>query len=95
MKTVKRFDVMSVGKMVGLVYGCISLIFVPFLLLVSAGMVASGQKDVGFIGGVGGVVFAVVIPFVYTAMGFLMGAFMAWVYNLVASKFGGIQVEIE
>jgi len=95
MKTVKRFDVMSVAKVAGATYGCMSLIFVPFLLLFSVGMLASGQKGVGMIGGVGGVVFAVAIPFIYAVMGFLMGALMAWLYNLVASKFGGIQVEIE
>jgi hypothetical protein len=38
------------------------------------------------------VVLALVLPFFYAAMGFVMGALMAVVYNLVADKLGGIEM---
>ena len=95
MKTVKRFDVRSVAKTMAILYGCFALIFVPFILLMSLGVFASGQKEAGFAMGVGGIVIAIVAPFIYAGMAFVMGAFLAWLYNMIASKFGGIQVEIE
>jgi len=46
--------------------------------------------------GVGmGLVFAVLAPILYGAMGFLVGALAGLVYNLVAKWTGGIEFEVE
>jgi hypothetical protein len=70
------------------------LIFVPFFLIMSA--VATQlppQQRVGLMAfGVG---FALAMPVMYAAMGFIFGALGACIYNLVAKWIGGIEVEVE
>jgi hypothetical protein len=40
-------------------------------------------------------VFVVVAPFFYAGMGFLIGALAAWIYNMVAARMGGVEMEFE
>jgi len=37
----------------------------------------------------------VVLPVVYGVLGFILGALTAWLYNLVASWTGGLELELE
>lgn len=98
MHTIQRIGVLSAAKMhavvmlavgvlVGLIYGAI---------LVGAGLIAmmggSGGGSVGLL--VGGVAFAFVFPLLYAALGFLIGALTAWVYNLAAGYIGGVEIEL-
>ena len=94
MHVIKSVGVMSVAKIMGLVYGCMGLIFVPFFLLI--GLVGSfaGQSKTPF-AGIFGVVFAVLMPIMYGAMGFVTGALGAFLYNLFAKWVGGFELEME
>lgn len=99
MQEIKRLDVFSVAKMAGITYGAISLLFIPFILVFGVvGAFANARGEAaGAAGGVAVVVMvimALLFPVIYGLMGFLMGALMAFVYNLVAEKFGGIQFEL-
>jgi len=94
MHQIKSVDVLSVAKILGVTYGCLALIFVPVALLAGMASLISGQKE-GAIGGAVFLVFAIIAPVIYGAMGFLMGALMAWVYNLVAKRLGGIKLELQ
>jgi len=38
---------------------------------------------------------AIFAPIFYGIMGFLMGAFSAWVYNFFARRIGGIRLELK
>jgi len=38
---------------------------------------------------------AILAPVIYGAMGFVIGALTAWIYNLVARRIGGIQLELK
>ncbi len=38
---------------------------------------------------------AIVMPFMYGVMGFVMGAIGASLYNLIARKVGGFELELE
>jgi hypothetical protein len=42
-----------------------------------------------------GVVTIVLAPILYGLLGAIVNALMAWVYNLVAARFGGIEIELE
>ena len=95
MRTVKQFDVLSVAKMSGIVHGCLGLLLIPVFLMMGTIVIASGQRGAGFAFGGMAILLAVVAPFFYGFIGFLMGTVMAWLYNFAASRFGGIQVEIE
>jgi len=95
MHVVKSVGVMSAAKIMGLVYGCLGLIFVPFLLIAGlAGFLAGNDKAAFPFAGVAGVVFAILAPLIYGAMGFVFGAISALIYNLVAKWVGGLELEV-
>ncbi|MGA9303785.1 MAG: hypothetical protein WBW31_00135 [Candidatus Sulfotelmatobacter sp.] len=103
MHIIKSVGVLSVAKILGLIYGCMGLIVAPFFLLMGLMGSAFGQQQnsplagafgVGF--GVGfGIGLAVLAPLLYGAMGFVMGAIGALLYNLFAKWVGGFELEIE
>lgn len=96
MHILKSVGVMSVAKIMGLIYGCLGLIFVPFFLLFA--LVGSfAQKDASFapFAGLVGIVMAVLMPVIYGVMGFVMGAIGAALYNFIAKKVGGFELEFE
>jgi len=94
MHVLKSVGVMSVAKIMGLVYGCMGLIFAPFFLIF--GLLASigGQSKMPF-AGVFGVMFAVLMPVLYGVTGFVTGALGAFLYNLFAKWVGGFELEME
>ncbi len=94
MYQLKKFDVMSVAKLMGLTYGILGLIFVPVFLLVGvAGLIGGGSQAA--VGAGAAVFIAILMPFLYAAMGFVAGAIGALIYNLIAGKFGGIEIELQ
>jgi hypothetical protein len=94
MHIVKSVGVLSVAKIMGLIYGCMGLIFAPFVLLIGAMGSALGQHN-SPLAGIFGIGFAVLMPLIYGAMGFVGGAIGALIYNLFAKWVGGIELEIE
>ncbi len=40
-------------------------------------------------------VLGILAPVLYGAMGFVLGAIGAWVYNLIATRLGGIEIQLE
>ena len=86
--------VMSLGRTMAAVYGAMSVLFVPILLIMAlVGAVAApgAQKLSALVF----VVIAILMPVLYAGMGFLMGALMAVIYNFVAQKFGGVEMHFE
>jgi hypothetical protein len=95
MHIVKSVGVLSVAKIMGLVYGCLALLVVPVLLIGGfAGMFASSNKAAFPFAGVIGIVFAIFVPFLYGAIGFVAGAISALIYNVVAKWVGGFELEL-
>jgi len=78
----------------GAIYGCLGLIFLPFLLLGGIGSLLFG-RDSGSVPGIAMLFLAILAPVFYGAMGLALGALTAWVYNLVARRIGGIQLELK
>jgi hypothetical protein len=72
---------LQLGIVLALVYGIISLIAVPFLLLG-----AMFGPHGGF-----GAIFVIFIPIIYAVCGFIGGVLSAFVYNIVAKWSGGIE----
>jgi hypothetical protein len=85
-RTIKRFEPIQLGKILGCLYFLMSLIFVPIFLIVAAG----GHNGAGM-----GLGFAIALPVIYGVLGFIGGIIAAWLYNLCAKFVGGIQVEVE
>ena len=93
MHTIKSVGVLSVAKIMGVLYFALGLIFVPIFLLAGAGMMAAGREAT--FSGIMGLVLAIMMPVLYGGMGFVMGAIMAFLYNLVAKWLGGIEVQVQ
>ena len=92
----RSVGVLSVAKVFGIFHGAMGLLFVPFFLLFSViGAVAGKQTGSPAFPAAVGIGLALVMPILYAAFGFLIGAFGAFVYNLVAGWIGGIEMELQ
>jgi hypothetical protein len=94
MHIVKSVGVLSVAKILGLIYACLGLIFAPLFLLIGALGSMAGQDKNPFAGMIG-VVLALLMPVMYGAIGFIAGAIGALLYNLFAKLVGGIELELD
>jgi len=100
--TIRRFGVLSVGKMhgllmfiMGLIIGVIyGLIFIVLGAATSLGVgrdaTAAGVSSVAV-----GIGMMIGIPIMYGFLGFIMGVIGALIYNGVAGIIGGIKFELE
>jgi len=94
MQILKSVGVMSVAKIMGLVYGCMGLLFLPFFLIIGLVSSFAGQRENPFAGAIG-IVLGILAPFFYGIMGFIAGAIGAFLYNLLAGWVGGFELELE
>ena len=99
-RTVKRIAPLQAGKMMGLLYACMGLIFLPiFMLAAAAGAFAQHAQGAQAAPAavVAGIMFGmgIFMPVIYGVMGFIFGVIGAAIYNLVARWIGGIEVEVE
>ena len=94
MLRLRSVGVLSAAKISALLYGGLSLLFVPLLLIMAAVMTlvpkAENQPPAILF-----VVFAVFAPVIYGLIGFITGALMAFIYNLVAGWVGGLELQFE
>lgn len=94
--TVKRIGVLSLAKVMGVLYGGLGLIvgsiFTFFALVGSAIGMASGEKEaiLGLIFGVGAII---IMPLVYGTIGLIAGLLVSSLYNLAAGLVGGVELE--
>lgn len=100
MKTIRRFDVLSVMKLAGVIYGVIGLVGgIFFAMFAALGFFAEqGKGNDPFSGPAGvliAVVFAVVFPVVYGIIGALGAGLMSALYNVTSNRLGGIRVDVE
>lgn len=97
MKVLKRIGVLSCGKITGLLYALMGLIFgciFALLSLLGAGVAASGGETEALWGALFGVGAVIFLPLFYGVLGFIGGLIMALLYNLVAGWIGGLEVEL-
>ncbi len=94
MHILKSVGVMSTAKILGLLYGLLGLIFVPFFLLLGGLGALIGQGNTPF-NGIFFFVYAILIPVLYGVLGFIFGAVGAVLYNVIAKWVGGFELELE
>jgi hypothetical protein len=94
MHIIKSVGVLSVAKIMGMIYGCMGLIFAPMFLLIGLMGSALGQRN-SPLAGIFGVGFAVLMPVFYGVLGFIAGLIGALLYNLFARWVGGFELEME
>jgi len=91
------------GGMLGVLYACIGLIFLPvFALAGLAGAFAQQIQQAQNTGGPPAALiaammfgFGIFMPVFYGVFGFIFGVISAAIYNLIARWIGGIEVEVE
>ena len=81
-----RFGVGQTAKVIGVLYGLLGLVFLPFFLV--AALFAPDQA--GF-----GVGLAIAFPILYGVCGFIFTAIGCALYNLVAGMVGGVEVQLD
>lgn len=95
MKQVKKIRALSLGKVMGLIYGMMGLLFgviMSVAVILGSTFGATGDnKVVGIIFGVGAAIF---VPVIYGVMGFVSGVVSGWLYNIAVRWTGGLEVEI-
>jgi hypothetical protein len=92
MKELKAIDPMSLGKVLAIlmaVFGFISGLFA------AAGMGYATSYIAGPIGGAAvGILAIIVFPVVFAILGFIAGIITAFVYNIIAKRFGGVMLDL-
>lgn len=90
MKELKAIDPMSLGKMlavicavIGFIVGLFSAAFAPFMAMWNpVGAAAFGLLAI------------IIFPTLFAIIGFIMGIIVAFVYNVVAKRFGGVKLDL-
>lgn len=98
-KQLKSIAPLSLGKILGILFACFGLLFVPVFLLFALVLPHlphtrdnPGPAAFPVVVGVG---MALLAPVFYGVLGFLQGVIGAAIYNLLARWIGGIEVEVE
>ena len=90
---IKRVRPLSAAKVAGAIYAVAGLLggaILSFMAFTSA-----ASKDESFLNMVFGTAAVIAMPIVYGVIGFI-GAFVtAALYNLIASRVGGIEIDVE
>src|SRR5690606_21210173 len=89
MVKIEKIGVSSAAKIYGLTLGILGFVVGIFYALFFSAF--SGIMD-----GMGGfgLIMAIVFPIMYGIMGFIIGALGSVVYNFVASKTGGLEIQL-
>ncbi|MDD4250452.1 MAG: hypothetical protein PHT13_15310 [Methanosarcina sp.] len=77
----------SLAKVLGLIYLILALIFSPFILLMMSAEGALGLTE--------SIIIIIVVILFYGIAGAIGGFLIGVIYNFVAKKVGGIELEIE
>lgn len=93
-RRLKRIAPLSAGKISGILYGIVGLLFAPvFALMTLLSPALPEDQRTGMMAfGLGAIV---MFPIIYAVMGFIVGILGALLYNLVARWVGGLEVEVD
>ncbi len=86
MQQIKSFGVLQTSKVIAALYFVLGLCFAVIVVIVSA-VTHRGPRHAGLL-------FLVGAPIFYGAAGFVLGAIVCWLYNAVARRIGGIEIEL-
>ncbi len=88
---VKKIGILQTSLISAIIFFILSLFLVLPMMLITG--IAGGFSDnPGFASG--GLIM-VFMPIIYAIIGFLMTALWCWIYNAVAKRIGGIEIELE
>ena len=82
-KQITAISLVQTAKVAAAIYfvlACVGAVFFALISLVS--------------GKFGGFLFAIIVPFLYAAVGFVVVFIGAWIYNQVAKRVGGVEFTV-
>ncbi|GGP24925.1 hypothetical protein [Silvimonas amylolytica] len=83
--TIKRVSVLRAAKMAAIFYLVISIPMMLLMLIQFSAVPAPNKPGLGWL---------ILVPVMYTIIGFLFTLFSAWLYNMVARWQGGLEFEV-
>ena len=86
--TLKRIGVLKIALISGVIYAILGVVVTPFLLI----SMAIGGDAVPILGMFLAFLF---VPIVYAGLGFVACALAVGMFNLVAPRIGGVELQIE
>jgi len=89
----KKIDVLSFAKLNAFIMAIMGLLIGLFLAGIG-GIASTMTGSMGAFAGMG-LIGIIIIPIIYGVFGFIIGALSAWLYNLFAQWFGGVELEFE
>lgn len=94
MATLKNIDIMSLAKILAVVYAILGLIIAVVLVAFGGAFAAVFGTGTAKLFGVG-IAILFTIPVFLLIFGFAIGAIEAWLYNVVAERLGGIGIVLK
>jgi hypothetical protein len=95
--TIKSIHILSLAKVLGLLYALLGFIVGSLLTCVSLLGATAALSESGAEAGPLGVLFGlgsiIILPIFYGVIGFIGGIITAFLYNLIAGWVGGIEIE--
>jgi hypothetical protein len=85
-RQIRSFNVLQTAKVMGALYFVLGVAVSLFI----AGRISIARRAPGH----GGLLIAVLAPFIYGVLGFVFSAIVCWLYNVIAGLLGGIEVEV-
>lgn len=93
MVKIEKIGVSSAAKIYGLTLGILGFvlgIFYALFLSAFSGLLGGSSMNLGAMG----LVMPIIFPIIYGILGFVIGALGSVVYNFVASKTGGLEIQL-
>ncbi len=91
----KRIGPLSLAKILAILYALSGVIIGFFMWMFSSVMSRMGGPEADVFAtffGVGSIIF---FPILYGILGFIFGLLTAWLYNIIAERIGGVELEFE
>lgn len=95
MAKIKKINVLSLAKVMGMIYALFGLVLGALLTLFSLMGINYSQADLGLVGVWVGTIGIIIVPIVYGIVGFIFGLLIAALYNLIVRWIGGLEIEIQ
>jgi hypothetical protein len=98
-RTIQRIDPFTAARLFGAMYFSLALVVAPLFLL-PHWLMAQPVQPIGGPSpssgpGLSELVPIVILPFSYGVMGFIATGFLAWMYNVLAVRVGGIEITLD